>query len=200
MSRVEFLSQVLDLNDVTRTGWERRGIEKPQMVAGHVWGVSILTMLFAPEVDEVNSERARQMAIIHDIAESKTGDIAIGEVHQELSISEKVEQEEQAIDELVELAGDEIPVVKSIESLWYEFEKEETPEATFVRDMDVLEMCLMALKYEQQNRYEANDSSEGSFDRLDGFFATANNEISTEFGQNLLKEIEAEYERAKPAF
>ncbi|RLM32835.1 HD domain-containing protein [Haloarcula sp. Atlit-120R] len=198
MSRVEFLCQVLDLNDVTRTGWERRGIEKPQRVAGHVWGVSLLTMLFAPEAEGVDPEKARQMAIIHDIAEAKTGDIAVGEVHQEVSISEKVEREEQAIDDLVEIAGEQIPAVEHIPSLWREFEEGETSEANFVRDMDIIEMCLMALKYERQRRYNEEVASDGTYERLDGFFATANNEITTKLGRGLLDEIEIEYKQAKP--
>lgn len=197
MSRIEFLLQVFELNDETRTGWERRGIENSQRVAGHAWGVVLLTMLFAEKCEGVDPDRALKMAIVHDIPESKVGDIAIGEVHQDISISEKVEQEEEAMNELVNMAGEDVPQVKDIQTLWLEFEKGDTVESRFVRDMDIIDMCLMALKYEREGRYDESMSPEGEYEHLDGFFATARNEISSNAGEQLLQEIESKYEEAK---
>lgn len=69
--------------------------------------------------------------------------------------------------------------------------------AQFVKEMDLVDNCLQALKYERQNRYdeaEANDHFT-EFENLDEFFATAGPRFQTEVGQNLFERIQSEYER-----
>nr|WP_135536074.1 HD domain-containing protein [Halostella pelagica] len=69
------LLELLDLKDERRTGWELRDIEDPESVAAHTWGMATLCLVYADRV-EVDRDRAVTMALIHDLAEVRTGDIA----------------------------------------------------------------------------------------------------------------------------
>ena len=69
-------------------------------------------------------------------------------------------------------------------ALWDEYEAAETNEARFVRDMNLVDMCLQALCYERDHRYDAatDYANQGGYHRLDEFFATAAPRITTALG------------------
>lgn len=183
---IEFLLRAVELKDERRTGWVVRGVENPESVAAHTWGVSLLCLCYGPEAD-VDVDRAIRLAIVHDIAEVETGDIAMRAVdaEQEQSRAGKERLEADAMEVLDSVVdGDEI------RSLWEEYEDRETPEAVFVKDMDVVEMCLQVVAYERDQRYE----SEGD---LDEFFVTAEPQIQTAVGRRLYEDIRTRYENAK---
>ncbi|MDH5020381.1 HD domain-containing protein [Halobacterium rubrum] len=190
MGQLEFLLQAIDLKDLARKGWELRGVEAPEKVASHSWGVTLLTMRFVAET-ELDELRAMKMAVIHDLAEAEAGDRAIGEVYQEVSQEQKVTEEVEAWDNFEEI-GD----IGNWRELWEEFENETSTEAEFVADMDLLDMCLTALKYERQQRYDSSKNTD-DYDHLDGFFATADKKIRTEIGREIYESIRTEYQEAK---
>lgn len=190
MSQLDFLTQIIDLKDVTRKGWELRGVENPEMVASHSWGVALLTINYVEDT-KLDKIRAIKMALIHDIAEAETGDRAIGEVYQEITDEERVIDEKEAWDMFEEL-GD----TRGWRELWEEFETESSPEAKFVADMDLLDMCLTAVRYEQQQRYDRSQNVEG-YENLDGFFVTAEENIQTEIGREAFESIHARYQEVK---
>jgi len=190
MSQLEFLLQAIDLKDVARKGWELRGVEAPEQVASHSWGVTLLTMNFVSET-ELDELRAVKMAVIHDLGEAEAGDKAIGEVYQEVSDEKKITDEVEAWDNFEEM-GD----IGNWRELWEEFENETSAEAEFVADMDLLDMCLTALKYEREQRYDPSKNTD-EYEHLDGFFATADKKIRTEIGRDLYESIYTEYQAAK---
>lgn len=190
MSQLDFLLQAINLKDVPRKGWELRGVEAPEKVASHSWGVTLLTINYITET-ELDELRAIKMAAIHDVAEAKVGDKAIGEVYQEVSDEERVTKEKKAWDEFEEMSD-----ISNWRELWEEFEMKASSEAEFVSDMDLLDMCLTALKYEQQRRYTPSENME-DYDNLDGFFATADKNIETDIGREIYESIYAQYKNAK---
>lgn len=190
MSQLDSLLEAMNLKDVTRKGWELRGVDSPETVASHSWGVALLTMKFA-EGTELDEARAIKMAVIHDLAEAKTGDRAIGEVYQEITDEERIRDEKDAWTEFEDLGNSQ-----SWRELWEEFETESSPEAKFVADMDLLDMCLTAVQYEQQQRYDKSQRAE-DYDNLDGFFVTADENIQTEIGRKVLTSIKERYQKAK---
>ena len=189
MSDINFLLQAAELNEIRRTGWEQRGITDPQNVAGHTWGVSLLSMLYADEAD-VDKTHAMKLAIIHDLPEVVAGDIAAG-AGRSVDREEQFKKEKEALISLVDINGDE-----QISDLWEEYEDQETEEAVFVGDMDLIEMCIHALKYEREQRYDPSKIP-SDHEALDEFFATAEGKITTPIGKSLYKSLREQYEEEK---
>ncbi len=194
MDDLETLRRCLALKDETRTGWQLRGIEDPESVADHSWGVSLLCLFYADRAG-VDADRALRMAVLHDLAEAETGDYATRADPNAETVDpdEKERAERAAIATLLEPFDD-----GELRALWEEYEARETPEAQFVKDADLLDMCLQALQYEREQRYDpdADDHFE-AYDDLDEFFATAEPRIRTDVGRELFERTRERYEDAK---
>ena len=65
----------LPLKDQPRTGWVQHGVGGAESVAAHSWGTAYLCLLFA-EVAGVDRAKAVEIAVLHDLAEARTGDVA----------------------------------------------------------------------------------------------------------------------------
>lgn len=193
--KIEFFIRALDLKDETRTGWELRGIREPESVADHSWGTALLCLVYADEA-QVDARRAVEIALVHDLAEAITGDIArrVDADAQTRSDSEKARLEAEAMDRLTEGWDG-----RRIQDLWLEYEQKSSPEALFVRDMNLLDMCLQALKYEQSRRYEtgATNANFPDFPRLDEFFATSEPRFSTAMGRRMFQDVKTRYETVR---
>lgn len=195
------LELLMSLKDQKRSGWLIRGVREPESVADHSWSSALLCLLHAERAG-VNRDRAVAIALVHDIAEALTGDVAarVDERDRSVSLREKALRERQAIDSLFPNRGpipaDALPGPRE---LWLEYEAAATAEALFVRDMNLIDMCLQALYYERAGRYQpAGDyPNSGGFERLDEFFATADARIATPVGRELYDQIMAEYRRLR---
>ena len=125
------LKEILGLKDVLRAGWVRAGIESPESVAAHSWGMSMLALKLAPK--ELNLARVLSLCIVHDIPEVRVGDLT---PHDD--ISNKAQDELRAMTEMApEWVG-----------LFEEYEQGQTPEAKFVKQLDKLDMALQAEIYQ----------------------------------------------------
>ena len=193
---IDELHTLLDwfaLKDERRTGWVLRNIESPESVAAHTWGTAALCLLYADRED-IDRQKAVTMALIHDLGEARTGDIATRaeDGRQTVATSEKQAAERKAVTNLVAPFED-----GDLLSLWEEYEARETPTAQFVKDMDLIDNCLQALKYERQNRYDNTEVNDyfSEYENLDEFFATAAPRFQTDLGEDLFEQIKAEYEQ-----
>lgn len=197
MTDIDFLMKALELKDEKRSGWELRGVEDPESVAAHSWGAAFLAFLFADEAG-VNRERAVQMAVVHDLAEAETGDFVFRaereKDRQEWTDEEKEEAEEQAVERISEGLGS-----GELRELWQEYEERETGEARFVKDMDMIEMCLQALFYEENGRYDPGEENEEfqEYENMDDFFVTTESRLNTDTGRELFESIRERYEEVK---
>ena len=130
----ELLLEALKLKSLPRTGWLRAGIENPESVAAHSWGVAWLCMILCPK--ELNKLKVLEMAIIHDLAEVRIGDIT---PYDGIEVAEKHEMESAAFVEMTE----ELCNRQHLRDLW----NEQSAEADFVKQMDKLDMALQAQEY-----------------------------------------------------
>ena len=80
----QLLQEALLLKELDRSGWKRVGVENPESVAAHTWGMCWLILVLAPH--EIDQLRALKLAIIHDLAEARVGDIT---PHDGVSKAEK---------------------------------------------------------------------------------------------------------------
>ena len=62
----------MKLKSVKREGWVRSGVEDPESVAAHSWGMAILAMHLCPE--NLNKMRVLEMSSVHDLPEIIVGD------------------------------------------------------------------------------------------------------------------------------
>ncbi len=110
-----------------------------ESTADHSWRLALMVIIFAKELDlKINIEHALKLAIVHDIAESVTGDIPANKtMKNSLLKSEKRKDEIKVIDRFKKLLpgihGDEI------HKLWHDYEYAETEEAKFVKALDKIE-------------------------------------------------------------
>lgn len=195
-AELDALVAALALKDERRTGWQLRGVEDPETVAGHTWGVAYLCLLYADRAG-VDPDRAVRLAVVHDLAEAETGDrpTRADSTVEGTDPERKTERERVAVEGLLAPFDAE----RSLRDAWEEYEARSTPEARFVKDMDLIDMCLQALAYEREGRYDPTEERPAfaEYDRLDEFFATAEPRLRTETGRKLYDEIRKRYETVR---
>ena len=194
LQRLESAYDALALKDQARRGWVQHGVVAPETVAAHSWGTAYLCLLFA-DAAGVNRDHAVAIAVLHDLAEAETGDFA-ARLHggdREVSEAEKSRLEENAITKL--LPAELTP----LRDLWQQYETHANPAARFVRDMNLIDMCLQALRYELLRRYDASVvvPSAGGHRHLDEFFLGAERRLQGALAKRLLAEIHDRYQRGK---
>jgi len=144
------LKEILGLKDVLRAGWVRAGIESPESVAAHSWGMSMLALKIAPK--ELDLARVLSLCIVHDIPEVRVGDLT---PHDD--ISNKAKDELRAMTEMApEWVG-----------LFEEYEQGQTPEAKFVKQLDKLDMALQAEIYQTKFGISLDEFIESARLRID---------------------------------
>lgn len=145
------------LKSVARAGWLRVGVERPESVAAHSWGVAWLVLALCPA--GVDRGRALAIAVLHDLAEVVVGDIT---PHDGVDPAVKSAAEGQA------LAGMVSPFVHANElsALWREYVCGATAEGRFVKACDKLDMALMAAIYAQDPGVETGEFVDSALARL----------------------------------
>nr|WP_254767303.1 hypothetical protein [Salinilacihabitans rarus] len=67
-----------------------------------------------------------------------------------------------------------------------------------VHEVDLVDTCLQAVRYERGERYDpAADEHFAAYDDLDEFFATAGPRVRTDVGRELFEDARERYEAAK---
>ncbi|TVQ91023.1 MAG: HD domain-containing protein [Deltaproteobacteria bacterium] len=145
---LEALLESLTLKSLPREGWVRRGIDPLESVAGHSYGVALLTACLLPA--ELDQARALRFAILHDLPEVRTGDLT---PHDAVAPSQKHAMERQAMEEL----SADLPRGGELYADWIAYEAQACPESRFVKQLDRLDMALQAVLYA---RSQGVDTSE----------------------------------------
>lgn len=151
---IEFL-----IKQEPRIGWARKSAcdertltEHPiETVASHQWGVAKLIMVltreprFHLELPKFDTVKAYEMAIIHDVAELKTGDITPADG---VSVAEKHKAESEAMKEI--LGSFPNYISQSLTEVYDRYENRACPESKFVKDCDKLDFMINAFLLERQ--------------------------------------------------
>ena len=134
------LQEWLGLKDLPRTGWVRSGVQEPESVAAHSWGMAVLALHFAPK--NLDLAKVLAMCIIHDLPEVRVGDLT---PHDD--VTNKAELEASAMSELApEWLG-----------LFREYESGLSEEAKFVKQIDKLDMGLQASIYQSRQELDLSE-------------------------------------------
>jgi len=137
MPSLELLLEAVRLKSLSRAGWVRKGVPAPETVASHSWGVAWLVVALLPV--ELDRGRALAYATLHDLPEVRVGDITPVDG---ISAEDKATREHAAMRAL----GTSAP---HVQALWETYERQEDPEARFVRELDRLDMAIQALAHYQ---------------------------------------------------
>ena len=144
-----FLAYAGKLKQIPRTGWIDSDVPDPESVADHSYRTALTSMVLSDSL-ELDTLKVMRMALLHDLAESLTGDIT-----PSLKQENHAEQEDQAMKQILGCLPEELQ--QSYRGTWREYQEQETPEAILVHDADKLEMILQASEY--QNEYPYLDLS-----------------------------------------
>ena len=139
------------LADLPRTGWLLRGVRPCESIADHSYFVAVTVMLLVDALREegvsVDGEKALRMALLHDAAEARTGDVPM---------PQKTPRMDAALDELEEaIVARLLPAAQHAH--WRETQGGETLEARLVKVADKVQMMTKALVYEQQGRGDLHE-------------------------------------------
>jgi putative hydrolase of HD superfamily len=156
MNMMEFLKTVNCLKFLRRSGWVNRGVSNPESVADHAF-MTILMCYVLGRKKGLDMEKLLKMAVVHDLAESVTGDIMTWTREGSLPEGNKTPEEKFSLEKagLEKLLGNlNAGASKEVMDLWLEFEKAETPEAAFLKQTDKLEMLLQADIYQGSGNFK----------------------------------------------
>lgn len=134
---------ILHLKTIPRSGWQKKlGIKRPESVADHAYGVAAIAMILS-DSKRLNSAKVLKMAILHDLAESITGDLT----PEDGPKSKKTKLENLAMKKI--LSTLEPKIKNQYHTIWMEYQKNQTPEAKLLHQVDKLEMALQANIYKK---------------------------------------------------
>jgi putative hydrolase of HD superfamily len=135
---IDFLFEANALERVPRAGFVMSGVEPPENVAAHTAGMAVACLLIADRTEEpVDRGRMLTMALLHDIGESRTGDVAL--IHKTAEDRATEERAEAAI--LDGMPADYAAVLA-------EYKAQETLESRIVKAADKLQMMAKIVAYE----------------------------------------------------
>ena len=180
------LLELQRLKRLDRTGWTLRGLAPgAESVASHSYGVAVASMLLADEVRArgvaVDTERLLQIALLHDWAEARTGDLPRDAVHYYGAEVRRAAEHRAFHDITSSLGGRD-----RYQALYQEYEERVSTEAKLVKAADVIDLLLQALAFERAGVRGLDEFWEGAAAidfRLDG----AAGEIVNEILQNLVR-------------
>ena len=143
---IGFYYQFNHLKDIYRQGWiknilGKEHIHKIESVADHSWSVAMLAISVI-EKYKLNMDIAKcmKLSIIHELGEIYAGDFTPSD---HISKDRKHELEEKAIEKVLNTINFENDFLQ----LWEEYEKQETEEAQFIKQVDKLECIMQASCY-----------------------------------------------------
>ena len=118
-----FFKKVLELKNVPRQGWkEKLEIDNLESVADHSYSTTVISMILS-DMEGLNTEKIVRMALLHDLAESITGDITPDSIRK----NEKINKENIAIKQILKNLPNKI--AEMYFEIWDEYQKKNTEEA-----------------------------------------------------------------------
>lgn len=180
---IAFFRCVGRLKHTARQGWVERRVtpQPPEAVASHMWRMAVMAMLLpshrhleqpaqssddngssscssssssssSSSLASLDRDRMIRMSLVHDVCETIVGDATPAmKVPKEVKAQAEDDAVTHVLAPLLPLLGG-----KEIVDLFHEYEANETPEAKFVHDLDLLDMVLQAVDYKRSSSPETD--------------------------------------------
>lgn len=187
LNMLSTLIELQRLKRLDRTGWTLRGLPNgTESVAAHSFGVSVTAMLLADKCVEqgvaVNVEKVLRIALLHDWAEVRVGDMPRTATLYFGSEARRQAETAAFSDVVSEVDG----ANRLYANLYEEYEHRSTLESRLVKAADVLDLLVQVLALERAGARgldEFWEVAEKPQFNLDG----AANQIVEEFLKSILK-------------
>lgn len=155
MNRLGALLQSQVLDRMPRTGWIQHGVPEPESVAAHSFGTALVVLALGPAVEPpLDVDRAVTLALLHDIAEARTGDIPRSAAAL-FPPGVKAAAERAAAEELLE------PLSDLARERGHEALAKESREARFVAQCDALQLGVRLVGYLRSGVRDLDSFREG---------------------------------------
>ena len=152
-------------------------------MAAHSFGVAVVAMLLADECRargvELNVERVVRLALLHDLAESRTGDMP-RTMALYYGAEARRRAEGAAFADLIAGLGEEQK--EEYEKLHAEYEERASVEARLVKAADVVDLLAQALAFERAGARELDEFWEGAQGREFGLEGAAREVVRETIG------------------
>ena len=144
------LIELQRLKRLERTGWTLRGLPNgTESVASHSFGVAATAMMLADEVKarglEVDCERVLRMALLHDWAETRVGDMPRTATNYFGPDARRNAETKAFADIVTELGA----LGSEYETLYQDYEQRNSLEARLVKAADVIDLLVQAYALER---------------------------------------------------
>jgi putative hydrolase of HD superfamily len=181
---IPILADLQRLKRLDRTGWVLRGLAPgAESVGAHTFGVTVAAMLLADEVRargvEVNVERVLRLALLHDLAEARTGDMP-RTMAKYYGAEARQRAERAAFDDVVSGLGVRLKEVYS--RLHADYEGRVSLEARLVKAADIVDLLAQALAFERAGARELDEFWEGAAERDFGLEGAAHAVVAETIG------------------
>ena len=162
------------MKTIKRQGWiDRLSLENPESVADHTFSMAVIGMVLS-DSKEYDTEKILKMILLHDLAESITGDFTPNQISKD----EKIILETKTFQKIIiNLPGN---LQNQYQNIWDEYQENSSKESKFVHQVDKLEMVLQAKIYSKQY---------GSTKDVLSFYDSAEKELSDPNLLKLFKEL-----------
>jgi putative hydrolase of HD superfamily len=177
LALIQAFFELNHLKQLYRQGWLRAGVPEArcESVAEHGFSMALLGWWVAGAAfPELDVDRILRLTLVHELGEIYTGDLTPGDA---VAPEEKHRLEREGLWKVV----GKLPRGAETMALWEEFERGDSPEARFVRQLDRLEMGFQAAVYSLQG-----------FGDMEQFFASAAAAQTDDRLMNLFERLQAE--------
>ncbi|HVF56584.1 MAG TPA: HD family hydrolase [Pyrinomonadaceae bacterium] len=164
---LSLLIELQRLKRLDRTGWVLRGLPPgAESIASHTYGVALVAMLLADEARargaELNVERVLRLALLHDLAEARTGDMP-RTVADYYGAEVRKRAERAAFDDIMRGAREDGAELYA--GLHEDYEERASPEARLVKAADIIDLLAQALSFERAGARGLDEFWEGAEER-----------------------------------
>ena len=143
------LIELQRLKRLERTGWMLRGFPSgTESVAAHSFGVAVTAMMLADELNdegvEVDSEKLLRIAMVHDWAEARVGDMPRTATNY-FGVDARRQAESAAFADIIK----DLKSSSRYIELYEDYEHRESIEARLVKAADVIDLLIQVLALER---------------------------------------------------
>jgi putative hydrolase of HD superfamily len=139
---LDLLLELQALDRVPRSGYVLRGVAEPESVTEHSWHVLFLVWSLGACIPGIDLPRAVEIALVHDLAELRIGDLPRTSSHYFPAGAKKAAEAAAMADVLA-------PLPARARELYDEYQAASTPEAKLVKACDKLQLMLKVAVYER---------------------------------------------------
>ena len=144
------LIELQRLKRLERTGWTLRGMPNgTESVAAHSFGVSVTAMMLADEIKarglNIDIERVLKMALLHDWAETRVGDMPKTATDY-FGAEVRKKAETSALADIVASTG---AAAAQYSDLYQDYEHRDSLEARLVKAADIIDLLIQAYALER---------------------------------------------------